>query len=43
MKFTKTKKTIFRPTPYPCWIVYEKRVTYFMWIIPIKTQLIKLK
>lgn len=42
MKLTYQKRKEYRPNPYPCWIVYEKIVTYFLGI-PLKSKLKKIK
>jgi len=43
MKLFTYRKEIFRPQPYPCWIVYEKTVKLLFGLIPIKSSLKKVK
>jgi hypothetical protein len=43
MKLLKDKVTEWRPHPYPCYIVYEKTITYLLGFIPIRSKLKKIK
>jgi len=43
MKLFTIKKTEWRPAPFPCWIVYEKTITYFLGLFPIRSKLKKIK
>lgn len=42
IKFVWTRTFEWRPEKFPCWIVYEKTIWYFLWI-PIKKKLVKIK